>query len=55
MTIALELKQLTKTYPGGVQALRESICRWKQGIFMRCSALTGREIHHDWHYQFAGE
>ncbi|KJG71850.1 hypothetical protein UA70_04010, partial [Raoultella planticola] len=22
MTIALELKQLTKTYPGGVQALR---------------------------------
>ncbi len=32
MTIALELKQLKKTYPGGVQALRGSTCRSKRGI-----------------------
>lgn len=35
MTIALELQQLKKTYPGGVQALRGIDLQVEAGIFTR--------------------
>jgi ABC-2 type transport system ATP-binding protein len=43
MTIALELKQLKKTYPGGVQALRGIDLQVEAGDFMPCWARTGPE------------
>ncbi len=42
MTIALELQQLKKTYPGGVQALRGIDLQVEAGdFFMRFSGRTG--------------
>ncbi len=43
MTIALELQQLKKTYPGGVQALRGIDLQVEAGDFMRFSGRTGPE------------
>ncbi|MDR6361427.1 hypothetical protein QE409_002787 [Klebsiella sp. SORGH_AS 1173] len=56
MTIALELKQLKKTYPGGVQALRGIGPAGRGGGFLcPAGAERGRKIHDYRHHQFAGE
>ena len=41
MTIALELKQLKKTYPGGVQALRGIDLQVEAGDFCQAPAWPG--------------
>ncbi len=43
MTIALELKQLKKTYPGGVQALRGIDLQVEAGDFYALLGRTGPE------------
>lgn len=43
MTIALELKQLKKTYPGGVQALRGIDLQVEAGDFYALLGQTARE------------
>ena len=56
MTIALELKQLKKNLPGGVQALRGIDLQVEAGDFLRAPGAKRRgKIHHYRHYQFAGE
>lgn len=55
MTIALELQQLKKTYPGGVQALRGIDLQVEAGGFLRASgAKWSREIDHHRYYQLIG-
>lgn len=43
MTYALEITQLTKTYMGGVQALRGIDLHVEAGDFMLCSGRMGRK------------
>ncbi len=55
MTIALELKQLKKTYPGGVQALRGMTAGRSGGFLCPAGPERGRKIHDHRHHQLAGE
>ncbi|AXB21345.1 putative ABC transporter ATP-binding protein YadG [Salmonella enterica subsp. enterica serovar Napoli] len=54
MTIALELQQLKKTYPGGVQALRGIDLQVEAGILRASGAKWSREIDHHRYYQLIG-
>lgn len=54
MTIALELQQLKKTYPGGVQALRGIDLQVEAGIFTRFWGQMEQEIDHHRYYQLIG-
>ena len=54
MAIALELEQLKKTYPGGVQALRGIDLKVEAGDFYALLGPNG-EIHHHRDHQLAGQ
>jgi ABC-2 type transport system ATP-binding protein len=51
MTTALVIRELTKTYNNGFQALKGINLTVQQGDFYALvRAKWGREIDHDWHY-----